>query len=51
VSLPPALLLIAQVVFGTLLGVLGVMLATPVTATLMVIVRRLYVEDALGDRA
>ncbi|MCE5277990.1 MAG: AI-2E family transporter [Planctomycetaceae bacterium] len=47
VSLPPALILIAQVVFGALWGVLGVMLATPIMACLIVLVRRLYVEGAL----
>jgi predicted PurR-regulated permease PerM len=49
VWLPPALVLVAQVVFGILVGLLGVMLATPVTAALMVVVRRLYVEDVLGE--
>ena len=40
----------AQVVLGTLLGVLGIIFATPLTACAMVLVQRLYVEDALGDR-
>ena len=51
VSLPPALLLIAQVAFGALLGVLGVMLATPATAALLVLVKKLYVEGVLDERA
>lgn len=51
VSVPPALLLISQVVFGALVGVLGVMLATPATAALLVVVKRLYVEDVLNERA
>lgn len=46
-ALPPALVLIAQVVLGTLLGVGGVILAAPLTAAVLVIVRRLYVEDAV----
>lgn len=50
VSVPPALLLSGQVLFGLLFGLLGVVLATPVTAAALVLVRRFYVEDALGDR-
>lgn len=49
VSLPPAMLLGAQVVFGVLGGVLGLVLAAPLAAVLMVLVRRLYVQDALHD--
>lgn len=49
VSLPPAMLLGAQVVFGVLGGVLGLVLAAPLAAVIMVLVRRLYVEDALHD--
>jgi predicted PurR-regulated permease PerM len=37
-------------VLGTLLGVVGVIFATPLTACAMVLVQRLYVEDALGDK-
>jgi predicted PurR-regulated permease PerM len=36
-------------VLGTLLGIVGVIFATPLTACAMVLVQRLYVEDALGD--
>lgn len=50
-ALPPALVLIAQVVLGTLLGVGGVILAAPLTAAALVIVRRLYVEDAVEGGA
>lgn len=50
-ALPPALVLIAQVVLGTLLGVGGVILAAPLTAAVLVIVRRLYVEDAVEGGA
>ena len=47
VSIPPALVLIAQVVFGALWGTLGVAFSTPLIACLVIIVRRLYVEDTL----
>lgn len=48
-SLPPALTLLGQLVIGALAGGLGVVLATPLTAALMVLVKRIYVEDLLGD--
>ncbi len=49
VSIPPALLIGAQVVAGVLAGVLGVFLATPLVVTITVAVQMLYVEDILGD--
>ncbi len=49
VRIPPALLLVVQALFGVLMGLLGVALAAPITAVLMVLTRRLYVEDRLGD--
>ena len=48
-ALPPALTLLAQVGLGALLGGLGVVLAAPLTAAALVLVRRLYVEDVLGE--
>jgi len=48
--IPPMITIGAQVVLGTLLGVVGVIFATPLTACAMVLVQRLYVEDALGDK-
>lgn len=49
VQLPPALILGAQVVLGVLGGIAGLALAAPLTAVALVLVRRLYVEDVLGD--
>ena len=49
VWLPPALLVVAQVAFGLLGGVAGVVLAAPLAAVVMVLVQMLYVHDALGD--
>jgi len=49
VSLPPALTISAQVLLGVLLGAIGLLLATPLTAMALVLVKMLYVEDALGD--
>lgn len=50
VHLPPALTLSALIVLGVLAGFLGLLLATPLVAAAMVIVRMAYVEDRLGDR-
>lgn len=44
VSLPPALTIVAQMVMGALAGVLGVILATPLIAVTLVLVRRLHVD-------
>lgn len=49
VDLPPVLLIATQVLFGVLLGALGLILATPLLAVGMVLVKMLYVEEALGD--
>ncbi len=49
ISMPPALTITAQMVMGVLLGAMGVVLATPLTAAAMVVVKMLYVEDALGE--
>lgn len=50
VDLPPALVVVMQLIFGTLFGFAGVALATPLAAGLAVLVKMLYVEDVLGDR-
>ncbi|HYC48638.1 MAG TPA: AI-2E family transporter [Burkholderiales bacterium] len=50
IEIPPMLTISAQIVLGTLLGMMGVIFATPLTASAMVLVQRLYVESALGDR-
>jgi predicted PurR-regulated permease PerM len=49
VSLPPALTIVMQLLFGALFGLAGVALATPLTAVLAVLVSMLYVQDVLGD--
>ena len=49
VELPPALILSAELVAGLLFGVAGLMLATPMVAAAIVLVRTLYVEDTLGE--
>ena len=49
VDIPPLVTMSAQVVLGTMLGVLGVVFATPLTACALVLVKRVYIEDVLGD--
>jgi predicted PurR-regulated permease PerM len=50
VHLAPAAILFAQVLMGAIVGALGVAVATPLAAAVMVAVGMLYVEDALGDQ-
>lgn len=47
VELPPALLLFSLVAAGLVFGILGVLLAEPLTAVMFVLVKRLYVRDTL----
>lgn len=49
VSMPPALLIAAQVLLGVLAGAIGVAVATPLVVVVIVLVQMLYVEDVLGD--
>ncbi len=49
IYLPYAMILIAQVAFGLLVGILGIIFATPIVAALIVSVKMLYVRDVLGD--
>jgi predicted PurR-regulated permease PerM len=48
VEMPPALTILSQVLMGLLLGPLGVILAAPLTAAGIVVVKMLYVQDTLG---
>ncbi|MFO7178720.1 MAG: AI-2E family transporter [Pseudomonadota bacterium] len=49
VTLPPGLLLAFQVLCAAWLGVLGVLLATPLLVALVVGVQMIYVQDVLGE--
>lgn len=48
ISLPPVLTLTSQILFVNIFGFLGLLLATPITATVLVLVKMLYIEDVLG---
>ena len=49
VDLPPALTIFAILVFGALFGPLGVLLATPLTVLCMVLVKKLWMREALKE--
>jgi predicted PurR-regulated permease PerM len=49
VNIPPALTIVGIALVGALFGVLGAVVATPLVLSAMVLVKMLYVEDALGD--
>jgi predicted PurR-regulated permease PerM len=51
VELPPVLTIAMQLLAGLLVGPMGVVLASPFVAVVLVMVRMLYVEDILGDRS
>ncbi|MBV9777658.1 MAG: AI-2E family transporter [Acetobacteraceae bacterium] len=51
VHLPPALTLLSMVVLVAIFKIMGVLIATPLMACIMVGVARVYVEDVLGDPA
>ena len=49
VSLPPALTVFAQLLLGVLFGILGIVLAAPITASILYLVQTLYIANYLGD--
>ncbi len=50
IAIPPALTVLAQLTLAIFAGLLGVALATPLAAALVVLVTMLYVQDVLGKR-
>lgn len=50
VHLPPVLVLSTQLLLALLYGLLGLFVAAPLAVMFMVLIKRLYVEDVLGDR-
>jgi predicted PurR-regulated permease PerM len=49
ILLPPALVLAGQIAMGVLLGVLGLILAMPLAASIAVLLKMIYIQDVLGD--
>lgn len=50
VELPPALTIVFQLALAVLVGGLGLILATPLLAVIMVVVQMVYIQDVLGDK-
>jgi predicted PurR-regulated permease PerM len=50
VEVPPALSLVGIASLGIVLGLLGVLIAEPLVAAVLVAVKMLYVEPVIGDR-
>ncbi len=49
VDIPPALTVFVQVLFFVMAGILGLLMAMPITVAVIVLMRELYVRDTLGD--
>lgn len=49
IHMPPAMILLSQIIAGIFFGFLGVLLAVPLAAIAMVLVQEIYVKDILGD--
>jgi predicted PurR-regulated permease PerM len=49
INIPPALTIISQVIMGTLSGVLGIILAVPLLAIIIILVDELYVKKINPD--
>jgi len=49
VELPPVLTVASQLALAVIFGAVGLILATPILAVVMVLVQTLYIQDVLGD--
>jgi predicted PurR-regulated permease PerM len=49
-NIPPVLVLVGQIVAAVFFGVLGLMMAVPLTAIGIILVQEVYIKDFLGDR-
>ncbi len=49
IKLPPALIIVAQVAMGILFGLIGLVVATPLVVSIMVLVQTVYVRGVLND--
>lgn len=48
VSLPPALVITMQFAMGFLFGIFGVLLATPITVVVIILIQIVYIRGVLG---
>lgn len=49
IQIPPILVLLGQIIAAVFFGFLGILLAVPLTAILIVLIEEIYVKDILGD--
>jgi predicted PurR-regulated permease PerM len=49
VDLPPVLIILAQALMAIVFGFLGLLIAAPLLAVVVVAVKMVYVEGAVGD--
>ena len=49
IDMPPALIISAQILMGVIQGLLGILVATPLTAVIIILVKFLYIQGILGD--
>lgn len=49
-EVPPVLTIVAVSAFGIVFGVLGMLAAEPLVAAALLVVRKLYVRDVIGDK-
>jgi predicted PurR-regulated permease PerM len=49
-EVPPVLTIVAVSAFGIVFGVLGMLAAEPLVAAMLLVVRKLYVRDVIGDK-
>ncbi len=50
INMPPIMVLLGQIIAAVFFGFLGILLAVPITAILIVLVDEIYIKDILGDR-
>lgn len=50
VELPPGLTITSQLILAILIGGMGLVLATPILAVVMVLIQTVYIQDILGDK-
>lgn len=51
IAMPPALILSAQIILGVIQGILGILVATPLVAVIIVLTKFMYIEGILNDHA
>ncbi len=50
VSLPPVLVIVSQILLAVLFGFTGLLIAVPLVAAILVLIKMIYVEDILDRK-